>query len=104
VDEVWRFFWRLHNCYNTFLPFLPPDSKPKPVKMKKRASRLCALEMLQEKSERKAKIKEPELKLRQNKFDFQKLKYEDEAAERKAKLQLELEERRVLLSMLNGKI
>ena len=69
-----------------------------------KASRLSALEMLEEKSERKAKIKEQELELRQREFEFQKKKYEDEAAERKAKLQLELEERRVFLSMLKGKI
>lgn len=69
------------------------------MKKKKRASRLSALEMLEEKSERKAKIKEQGLE-----FEFQKKKYEDEAAERKAKLQLELEDCRVFLSMLKGKI
>ena len=94
----------IHNCYNTFLLFLPPESKPKPVKKEKRGSRLSALEMLEEKSERKAKIKEQELELRQREFEFQKQKYEDKAAERKAKLQLELEERRVFLSVLKGKI
>ena len=87
----------IHNCYNTFLLFLPPESKPKPVKKEKRGSRLSALEMLEEKSKRKAKIKEQELELQQRReFEFQKQKYEDEAAERKAKLQLELEEHRVL--------
>ena len=37
-----------------------------------KASRLSALEMLKEKSERKAKIKEQELELRQREFEFQK--------------------------------
>ena len=58
-------FLEIHDCYSIFLPFLPPESKPKPVKKKKRASRLSALEMLEEKSERKAKIKEQELEIRQ---------------------------------------
>lgn len=60
--------------------------------------------MLEEKSERTATIKEQELELRQREFEFQKQKYEDEAAERIAKLQLELEERRVFLPMLQNLI
>lgn len=82
-------FWR-YTTVTIHLSFLPPESKPKPVKKKKRASRLSALKFLKEKSERKAKIKEQQLELRQREFEFQKQKYENEAAERKAKIQLEL--------------
>ena len=41
--------------------FLSPASKPKPVKIKKRVSKLSALEMLEKKNERKANFKELEL-------------------------------------------
>lgn len=60
--------------------------------------------MLEAKYQRKADLKEQELKQRMQEFEFQKQKYEDEASERKEKSKLELEERRLFLSMLEEKL
>lgn len=60
--------------------------------------------MLEAKYQRKADLKEQELKQRMQEFEFQKQKYEDEACERKEKSKLELEERRLFLSMLKEKL
>ena len=70
---------------------------------RKRATRLSAVKMLEAKYQRKADLKE-ELKQRMQEFEFQKQKYEDEASERKEKSKLELEERRLFLSMLKEKL
>ena len=70
----------------------------------KRASRLSAMEMLEAKYQRKADFKEKELEQRKLEYELQKRKYEDEAQERKEKLKLEMEERRVLLSLLKDKL
>ena len=66
--------------------FLSPASKPKPVKIKKRALKPTAIEMLEKKNERKANFKELELEQRKKEFEFEKQKYEAEAAERWEKL------------------
>ena len=73
------------------------------AKKKRRASRLSAIEMLERKNERKADLKEKELEQRQREIEFQRQKYE-EATERKARLQLELEERRAFMSLLKDKL
>ena len=70
----------------------------------KRASRLSAIQMLQDKYERKADFKERELEQRKSEFELQKRKYEEEALEHKEKLKLELEERRLFLSLLKDKL
>ena len=82
--------------------FLFPASKAKPVKKKKRASKLSAIEMLEKKNERQANFKELELEQRKKEFEFQKQKCEEEAAERREKLQLELEEKRAFLALLKN--
>ena len=73
------------------------------AKKKRRAAKLSAIEMLERKNERKADLKEKELEQRQREFEFQRQKYE-EATERKARLQLELEERRAFMSLLKDKL
>ena len=84
--------------------FLSPASKPKPVKIKKRASKLSALEMLQKKNERKANFKELGLEQRKREFEFEKQNYEEEAAERPEKLRLEIEEKRAFLALLKDRL
>lgn len=60
--------------------FFSPASKPKPVKIQKRTSKLSAQEMLEKKNERKANFKELELEQGKKEFEFEEQKYE--AAER----------------------
>ena len=86
----------------TTFPF--SSLKAKPVKKKKRALKLSAIEMLEKKNERKANFKELELEQRKKEFEFQKQKYEEEAAERREKLQLELEEKRAFLALLKTRL
>ena len=60
--------------------------------------------MLERKNERKVDLKEKELEQWQRELGFQRQKYEEEATERKERLQLELEERRAFMSLLKDKI
>ena len=60
--------------------------------------------MLEQKNERKADLKERELKLKSEELQLQKQKFEQEAAERKERLNLELEERRMFLQILKEKM
>ena len=78
-------------------------------KKPQRASKLTPLQMLSDKYQQKAELKEKELNLRRMELEFEKeynaeaeerKKYNAEAEERKAKLQLELEERRAYLALL----
>ena len=69
-------------------------------KKQQRASKLTALQMLSDKYQQKAELKEKELNLRRMELEFEKEKYNAEAEERKAKLQLKLEERRAYLALL----
>ena len=62
------------------------------------------MEMLEAKYQRKADFKEKELEQRKLEYELQKRKYEEEAQERKEKLKLEMEERRVLLSLFKDKL
>ena len=73
-------------------------------KPRKRASRLSVMNMLEEKYDRKASLKEQELKQRMLEFEFEKQKFEIEAAEWKERLDLELEEKRMMLSLLKDKL
>lgn len=84
--------------------FLSPASKPKLVKIKNRASKLTAIEMLEKKNERKANFKELELEQRKKGFEFEKQKYEEEAAEGREQLQLEIEEKRAFLALLKNRL
>lgn len=60
--------------------------------------------MLEEKNKQKAVLKEKELEQRRLELEFQKRKYEDEAKERKERLNQELEERRLLFALLKDKV
>lgn len=71
---------------------------------RKRGSKLSAIEMLQEKNKSKASLKEKELVQRKLELDFEKQKYEDQAKEREQRLSMELEERKIFLSLLKDKL
>lgn len=71
---------------------------------KKRASKASALDMLSDKNRRKSEIKEKELEFKKMELDFQKQKYAAEAEERKARVQLEFEERKVMLALLQDRL
>ena len=95
------------NAFSTILPFHHfhvSAAKGKKIKKKKRASKLTALEMLEEKNKQKADLKEKELEQRRLELEFQKRKYEYEAKERKERLNQELEERRLLFALLKDKL
>lgn len=72
--------------------------------MKKRASKLSAIEMLEKKNERKANFKELELQQRKKEFEFEKQKYEQEATERREKFRLEIEEKKAFLALLKDRL
>ncbi|XP_068726822.1 plasminogen-binding protein PgbA-like isoform X2 [Montipora capricornis] len=71
---------------------------------RKRATRLSAVQMLEQKNERRADLKERELKLKAEELQLQNKKFEQEAAERNERLKLELEERRMFLQILKEKM
>ena len=58
------------------------------------------MEVLAEKYAKKAELKKEELDLRKQGLDFQKKKFEVEEQERIARLELELEERKAIISLL----
>ena len=60
--------------------------------------------MLEQKNEREADLKEKELKPQYEKLQLQIKKFEQETAERKERLKLELEERRMFLQILKEKM
>ena len=62
------------------------------------------MEMLATKYNQKAELKDKELELRKMELEFQQKKYEAEAVERKAKLQLGLEERKAMLAILKDRL
>ena len=112
ASKVKRFmFWKGVGYSGRFLFYIPHHPSLSNVqinyfssaKKKRRASKLSAIEMLEHKNERKADLKEKELEHRQRELEFQRQKYE-EATERKARLQLELEERRAFMSLLKDKL
>ena len=74
------------------------------AKKKMKASKLSAIEMLGRKNERKADFKEKQLEQRQRELEFQRQKYDEETTERKARLELELEECRAFISLLKDKL
>lgn len=73
-------------------------------KYKKRTSQRAALDIIAEKYETKASLKDKELELRKMELEFQQKKYEAGAKEREAKMQLELEERKLMISLLKDKL
>lgn len=62
------------------------------------------MDMLTEKYSQKAEIKKDELELRRMELEFAKEKYAAEAEERKAKLKMEMQERRTILSLLKDRL
>jgi hypothetical protein len=60
--------------------------------------------MLADKFSQKAGFKKEELEVRKMELEFAKEKYTAEAEERKARVELELEERRALLSVLKNRL
>ena len=84
--------------------FLSPASEAKPAKIKKRASKLSATEMLEKKNEWKANFRELELEERKKEFEFEKQKHEEEATERRGKFRLEIEEKKALLALLKDRL
>lgn len=56
--------------------------------------------MLTNKYEQKAQLKDKELNLRRLELDFQREKYLAEAEERKLKFQLEMEEKKAFIELL----
>lgn len=73
-------------------------------KLRQRASKLTAMDMLATKYSQKAELKDRELEIRKLELEFQRKKFEVEAEERKVKLELELEERKVMLALLKDKL
>ena len=73
-------------------------------KLKKKASKLSAVEMLSQKYQQKAELKEKELEVRKMEIELQKRKFEEESEERKIRFKLEMEERKVMLEMLQKKM
>jgi hypothetical protein len=69
-------------------------------KVKQRASKLSAVQMLSDKYERKAELKQ----IRKMKIDLQKRKFEEETEERKMRFKMEMEVRRMMLELLNNKM
>ena len=82
-----------------FLPHAGSKKKPR-----QRASKMSALDMLSEKTNRKFEIKEQELEVRRMELEFQKRKYEAEAEERQARLELDREERKTILELLKDRL
>lgn len=72
-------------------------------KTKRRCSKLSAVEMLANKYSQKAEFKKEELDVRRMELEFAKEKYAAEAEERRAIVELEIEERRALLSLLKDR-
>lgn len=62
------------------------------------------MNMLTEKYSQKAEIKKDELELRRIELEFAKEKYTAEAAERKAKLEMEMQEKREIPSLLKDRL
>lgn len=67
-------------------------------------SKRSAIDMLTEKNNQKVEVKKEELALRRMELDFQKEKYAAEADERKTKLEMEMQERRAILSLLKDRL
>ena len=58
------------------------------------------MEVLAEKYAKKAALKKEELNVRKQELDFQKMKFEVKEQERKARMELEVEERKAMISVL----
>ena len=76
----------------------------KKKKVQRRASKMSAIEMLADKYSQKAEIKRDKLEIRRMQLEFAKEKHAAEAEDRKAKMELEIEERRAILSLLKGRL
>lgn len=73
-------------------------------KVKQRGSKLSAVQMLSDKYEKKAELKQKELEIRKLELDLQKRKFEEETEERKMRFTMEMEERRMMLELLQNKM
>ena len=85
-----------HIMETIFCTFTATPSK----KRRQRASKQSAMEVLEEKYAKKAELKKEELDLRRQELNFKKKKFEVEEQERIARLELELEERKAIISLL----
>lgn len=72
-------------------------------KTKRRCSKLSAMEILANEYSQKAEFKKEELNVRRMELEFAKEKYAAETEERRARVELEIEERRTLLSLLKDR-
>lgn len=70
---------------------------------KRRCSKLSAMEILANKYSQNAEFKKEKLDVRRMELEFAKEKYAAEAEERRARVELEIEERRALLSLLKDR-
>ena len=68
------------------------------------ASKLSAMEMLNQKYERKAELKDKELEVRKMEIDLQKRKFEEESEGRNIRFKMEMDERKLMLKMLQNKM
>ena len=88
------------SCINNELPFASHLGK----KVKQRASKLSAVQMVSDKYEKRAELKQKELEIRKLELDLQKRKFEEESEERKMRFTMEMEERRMMLELLQNKM
>ena len=72
-------------------------------KTKRHCSKLSAMEMLVNKYSQKAEFEKEELDVRRMELEFSKEKYAAQEEERRARVELEIEERRALLSLLKDR-
>ena len=70
---------------------------------KERGTKLSAIRMLEKKYERKSDLKERELQLKAEELELQRRKFDAESDERKEKLKLEMEGRRMFLNFLKDR-
>ena len=68
------------------------------------ASKLSAMEMLNQKYERKAELKDKELEVRKMEIELQKRKFEEESEGGNIRFKMEMDERKLMLKMLQDKM
>lgn len=80
----------------------PSSSSKKGKASRKRGTKLSAIRMLEKNYERKSDLKERELQLKAEELELQRRKFNAEVNERKEKLKLVMEERRMFFKFLEG--
>ena len=66
----------------------------------KRTTKVSAIELLEKKHEEKAKIRREELEVRTMELDLQRKKWDMEEQERNARLEMDIEQRRLFMDLL----